>query len=52
MGGGESFVTSVEKVVDFWHLALAVPLRLQNEAMCICGILPTQQKIINSKMNL
>ena len=38
-GGGESLVTSVGKVVDFRRLALAVPIRLQNETMCTCDIL-------------
>ena len=31
---------------------LAVPIRLQNEAMCTRDILSTQQKVDNSKMNL
>ena len=34
--GGESLVTSA---VDFWHLALAVPIRLQNKTMCTGDIL-------------
>ena len=32
--GRESWVTSVGKAVDFRHLALAVPIKLQNETMC------------------
>ena len=51
-GRGESLVTSGGKVVDFRHLGLAVPIRLQNETMCTRDILSTQQKIANSKMNL
>ena len=51
-GGGESLVTSAGKVVDFRRLALAVPIRLQNETMCTRDILSTQQNIVNSKMNL
>ena len=51
-GGGESLVTSAVKVVDFRRLAVAVPIRLQNETMCTRDILSTQQKIVNSKMNL
>ena len=50
--GGESLVTSAGKVVDFRRLALAVPIRLQNETTCTRDILSTQQKIINLKMNL
>ena len=49
---GESLVTSVGKVVDFRRLALAVPIRLQNETTCTRDILSTQQKIVNSKINL
>ena len=51
-GGGESLVTSAGKVVDFRRLALAVPIRLQNETTCTRDILSTQQNIVNSKMNL
>ena len=51
-GGGESLVTSAGKVVDFRRLALAVPIRLQNETTCTRDILSTQQKIVDSKMNL
>ena len=51
-GGGESLVTSAGKVVDFHRLALAVPIRLQNGTTCTRDILSTQQKIVNSKMNL
>ena len=32
--GGESLVTFAGKVVDFRRLALAVPIRLQNETTC------------------
>ena len=50
-GGGEerAWITSAGKVVDFRHLALAVPIRLQNETTCTCDILSTQQNI---EMNL
>ena len=50
-GGGESLVTSAGEVVDFRHLALAVPTRLQNEIMFTRDILSTQQKIVYSKMS-
>ena len=50
--GGESLVTFTGKVVDFHHLALVVPIRLQNKTMCTCDILSTQQKVRKSKMNL
>ena len=33
-GGGESLGTSTVKAVDFWHLGLVVPIRLQNEITC------------------
>ena len=46
--GEESLVTSAGKVVDFRCLALAVPIRLQNETTCTHDILSTQQKIVNS----
>ena len=49
-GWRESLVTSVGKVVDFWHLALAVPIRLQNKTTCTRDILSTQQKIVNLKL--
>ena len=49
---GESLVTSAGKVVDFRRLVLAVPIRLQNGTICTHNILSTQQKIVNSKMNL
>ena len=51
MEEGESLVTSAGKAVDFQHLALAVPIRLQNETTCTRDISSTQQKIINSKLN-
>ena len=51
-GRGESLVTCAGKVVDFRCLALAVPIRLQNETTCTHDILSTQQNIVNSKMNL
>ena len=48
-GGGESRVTSAEKAVDFCCLALAVPIKLQNETTCTRdNILSTQRKIVNS----
>ena len=51
-GGEESLVTSMGKVVNFLHLALAVPIRLWNEPTCKRDILSTQQKLVNLKMNL
>ena len=51
-GGGESLVTSTRKVVDFCHLALAVPIRLQNETTVTRDISSTHQNTVNSKMNL
>ena len=45
-------VISVGKVVDFYRLAVAVPIRLQNEITCTHDILSTQQKIVNSKSEL
>ena len=52
--GGESLVTSVGKVVDIWHLALAVPIRLQNETrvhMTFCTLskkLSTRDELISA----
>ena len=42
--GGESLVTFCVKVVDFQHLALVVPIRLQSETTCTCDFVSTQQK--------
>ena len=44
MGGEESLVTYGGKVVNFRHLALAVPIKLQNETTFTHDILFTQQK--------
>ena len=46
--GGENLLTSAGKVVDFRCLALAVPIRLQNEITWTRDILSTQQRIANS----
>ena len=37
-GRGERLVTFAEKVVDFHCLALAVPIRLQNQTKCTCSM--------------
>ena len=42
--GGESLVTFCVKVVDFQHLTLVLPIRLQSETTCTCDFVSTQQK--------
>ena len=48
---GSLLVISTGEVVDFRHLALVVPIRLQNETICIGDSCPLSKKC-DSKMNL
>ena len=52
IGEGKSLGTSTEKLVNFRHQVLAVPIRLQNKITCTCDNLSTQQEIVNSRKNL
>ena len=48
----KTLVTFARKVVDFQRLALAVPIRLQNEATCTHDIFSTQSKKLSLKNEL